>query len=763
MREEKKIWRFIVCLSAVVLCFIALSVTEVEAACSHPSVGWVTAVQPTCASKGRRDYICQRCGTVFNSADLDKVPSHSFNRSSASCTEDKVCSVCGYVAQSRTGHSMTWVTVSNPTCTSEGYRDYKCSKCGVVTNSASIGRVSHSPNMSSASCTEDKRCTMCGCVLQSKTGHHYSDQYYTKAPTCNAGGAMLQKCSGCGETKIVQVGPTGKHNYKAESTNATCTQPGSSYEICTVCKLKRNVTNTNPLGHLFDESNYTVTKAPSATETGAGVCRCKRSGCDATRTITIPATGKVEPEDPCKNGHTNSGQLKKQAATCENDGWQISICSRCGAELGQKAVLKALGHRWDSGKLVKSDSVYNYYEYHCLNSGCSEIKSIKETITAENSTAGAVAGAETGVKNNPCANGHISNGAPTTIVNPTCKTTGIKVLLCSRCGVQLGEQIVIPKREHNWSEGVFISSDNKVNRYQYHCLYSDCDATKTEEIAVNEDSSGSISKDKPTIAEQKDPSGCKAGNHQWTDYVERSVATCKTGAVFTRNCTVPGCNAVESYIGPVGTHVLRKVDVPSTCQTKGYTANECVFCNRLFSVKEKKIGKHKYTGWTCIQKETCYLNGRYSRYCTVCNHYDYKIKNKLEHEAKSKLKVQKSTCVTAGYKVEICKNCGKEMGDRITLKLASHKVNWITHTDSSTGKVTLTGTCSVCQKQFIKDGKKGSKAQEVTSQTPAPLNVHQCSFVYERIDDDHIRIYCSDPTCLYSKPKQVDYNTYHKK
>lgn len=739
MLNRRRIIKWLACISVLAIGFIALGNYEAKAACSGHTYTWVTEKNPTCASDGYRNYKCTKCGNIANSASIPKVNSHSYNIGSATCSQSKVCTVCGHVAQNATGHSYSWVTVSNPTCTSEGYREYRCSKCQIVQNSSSISRVSHSPNMSSATCTENKVCTMCGCTLQSKTGHNYTDQYYTKKPTCTEGGAMLQKCSGCGDTKTVSVGKTGhSFNGQTKKVEPTCTEDGYTAVVCSKCSTIGSKSVIGALGHQIDEAVYTVVKEPTETSTGTGRCFCKRSGCSYYRDITLPMAKPKEKEDPCKNGHINNGAVTKVDSTCYSEGYQIQLCSRCGVELGSRTVIPKKSHNWGSGKLLTSTDGYEIYEYRCTNSGCSESKTEKKEKKIDDG--------------NPCKNGHASNGVQTK-VDSTCYSEGYQVLKCTRCGAELGNRTPIAKKEHKWDNGTVITSGDTYDVYKYKCLNPGCNEVKTE----NKDKKANPG-DNVSQPHQPDPSECLAGHHDWSDYVETSIATCKMGAVYTRRCTIYGCGATETYTGPVGDHLFRTIDDPATCVKVGHSGQECCFCGKLLNYKEMPMVKHKYTKWECIQKENCYLMGNYVRHCTVCNHYDYKKVNKTTHVAKNKYKViTEATCTKEGVKVKYCKNCGKEM-DKVTIPAKGHNVlAWTPYKDPKTGKSMSVGSCKYCGELFTREtsGKKKTSKEKMD-----PLPKIQYTFT-PTMSEEKLKMTYIDPETGKEKSKKITIDEYY--
>ena len=80
-----------------------------------------------------------------------------------------------------------------------------------------------------------------------------------------------------------------EHNYVRQERPATCTQDGYVKYVC-ACGSSYNEAVYPALGH--DWGSGTVTKQPTATETGVRTYTCTR--CSATKTETIPATGSVD-------------------------------------------------------------------------------------------------------------------------------------------------------------------------------------------------------------------------------------------------------------------------------------------------------------------------------------------------------------------------------------------------------------------------------------------------------------------------------------
>ena len=153
--------------------------------------------------------------------------------------------------------------VKEATCTSEGYKLKKCSKCGAE-EMERIGKKDHT-------------------WVQSK----HQDA------TCVEGGYTEYKCSACGETKRDEISATGKHHFTVvkEVVAPTYTSEGYTIYKCETCDEteKRDVV---PM--LVPESNGASSGGSSAvtlTVTGAGAY--ETSIADGRYTVAVPAETAV--------------------------------------------------------------------------------------------------------------------------------------------------------------------------------------------------------------------------------------------------------------------------------------------------------------------------------------------------------------------------------------------------------------------------------------------------------------------------------------
>ena len=151
--------------------------------------------------------------------------------------------------------------VKEATCTSEGYKLKKCSKCGAK---------------------ELER------IAVDKEAHNWVENRHQDA-TCTKGGYTEYKCSACGETKRDEISATGKHHFTVVKEVVTPTYTSEGYTIykCETCDEteKRDVV---PM--LVPESNG-GSSAVTLTVTGAGAY--ETSIADGRYVVAVPAETAV--------------------------------------------------------------------------------------------------------------------------------------------------------------------------------------------------------------------------------------------------------------------------------------------------------------------------------------------------------------------------------------------------------------------------------------------------------------------------------------
>ncbi len=188
------------------------------------------------------------------------------------------------------------------------------------------------------------RCTVCNTVLSDETRtieklpHTPGEAVITNRvePTCAEEGSYheLVLCKVCGETltdetkSIPKLPHTAGEVRQDELVAPTCTEEGSYWEVtlCAVCgqEMRHRTVMVRPLGHDFGE--WTVTEAPTCTETGKRVSTCVR--CGEPVTDVAPALG-----------HDWGAWEVVIAPDYGVEGLQKRVCSRCDAEQTQRLTI----------------------------------------------------------------------------------------------------------------------------------------------------------------------------------------------------------------------------------------------------------------------------------------------------------------------------------------------------------------------------------------------------------------------------------------
>ena len=179
-----------------------------------------------------------------------------------------------------------------------------------------------------------------------KCEHSWELDRMLQEPTCTKAGTAVYRCSGiCGIEKAEEVEALGHIWDEGSITKeATCTANGTKTYTCTRsgCGKKKTEVITK-LGHSYEE-NYTVDKEATCAEAGSKSRHCVR--CDAkTGVRTIKALGHK----------WNSGKITT-AATCTRKGIRTYTCTVCKAT--KKESIAAKGHKWSAWKTTAEATVF---------------------------------------------------------------------------------------------------------------------------------------------------------------------------------------------------------------------------------------------------------------------------------------------------------------------------------------------------------------------------------------------------------------------
>lgn len=152
-----------------------------------------------------------------------------------------------------------WVVVNDSTCSSEGL--------------------------------EERRCTRCGEVLESKTiakkDHSYGEWTVDKEPTCTETGSKHRTCNNCGAEEKEDIDALG-HDYHSWGEEATCTKDGFIVDVCSRCGDQQNYQVLPATGHHY--SDWAVDKEATTDSEGLKSRTC--SICGEKETEIIPKLEK---------------------------------------------------------------------------------------------------------------------------------------------------------------------------------------------------------------------------------------------------------------------------------------------------------------------------------------------------------------------------------------------------------------------------------------------------------------------------------------
>lgn len=240
-------------------------------------------------------------------------------------------------------------TVTKPTCSSEGYTEYRCTECSITYISDYVAKTEHNWKTVSSeepTCTEAgslvRECKACGEreVKQSgePLGHSYDNGIIT-SPTCTTEGYTTYTCGRCGKTFKDSYTAVSNHRYhKTYTENATCAKTGFDLYSCEYCGTSYQITIPT-LEHMWQVVNYAATHD----EGGWSLYTC--SSC--TLSMRGNFTDKLD--------YTLIWSVTTQP-TCESVGIKRGVCSDgCGYSLTEE--IPALGHSYGEWTSIKKATV----------------------------------------------------------------------------------------------------------------------------------------------------------------------------------------------------------------------------------------------------------------------------------------------------------------------------------------------------------------------------------------------------------------------
>ncbi len=668
-----------------------------------------TVVDPDCKNMadGYTLHECQYADCDYSVKDSWVKAEHTPNIKAATCTVDKICTVCETLLEEHTGHTPG----AEPTCTT------------------------------------DQICTVCKAVLVGKLGHtEVIDE--AVAATCDGTGLTAGKhCSVCDVVLVKQevVDALG-HNYTSEVTKQpTCTEEGvTTY----TCKNDAKHTYTEPIAKLGHDLTQHGAQAPTCTEIGWEAYEtCKREGCGYTTYKELPANGHTEVKHDAKaptcteigwdayvtcsecdyttynelaaKGHTEI-EHDAQAPTCTEIGWDAYVtCSEC--DYTTYNPIKETGHTYGEWVTVKAATCAEEgrKERYCAACDAFEFETIaKSLIHSYGPMANIAATCETdgrrgGTQCSVCGDisvqptvvpalGHKYEGTVTTA--PTCETAGVKTFVCANDAAHtytedidaLGHDIVTDAAVAPTCTETGLTAGS-------HCSRCDDKTVKQEIVealghSFTEEETGKECIGRVcTVCEE---TILASKEHAWNDGEITEAATCVKLGTMTYTCTVCGGTRTEDIA--LVDHTYETVVTDPTCTADGYTTYTCSVCGDTYTDDIVKTEGHAW-GEPVVTAPTCGKGGFTTRECTACDAvetYD-ETEPTGDHTWGEWIIINDATCTEAGEKKHVCSVCDAEEKETIDAK---------GHLDD----VTLAAVAPTCTATGLTEGKKCSACGEVT-------------------------------------------------
>ena len=242
---------------------------------------------------------------------------------------------------------------------------------------------------------------------------------------------------GTEQTVTVQV---PEHNYIATVVEPTCTEQGYTLYTCSNCGASYQDNYTDPTGH--DWGEWTIEVAPTCVNEGTEIRTCANCGEEESRTVAA-------------TGHSFEDTVVEP--TCTEKGYTVHTCSVCGFSYSDTEV-DALGHSWGEWTVVKDANCNAPGEQVRTCSVCGETQS--EVILPS---------------------GHTYE---TTVIAPTCASSGYTKHTCLLCGVTYATDVIDPLG-HNWGEWVLTEEGDCFHKGVETRTCAACNETETRETELN--------------------------------------------------------------------------------------------------------------------------------------------------------------------------------------------------------------------------------------------------------------------------------------
>ena len=567
-----------------------------------------------------------------------------------------------------------------PTCNAHGYVMHTCKNCGDISITDYVNPLGHSytytlgisPTESSGG-TIIGRCSRCGdeksIALPALNKSNYS-YTVTSASTCVAAGNAVYKYSSStyGTYSFSVTLPLAAHNYKAITTEPTCTADGSTQYTCTNCSANYTVILT-ATGHVYDE----IITQPTCTSQGYTTFKCI-SCADSYKSALISALGH------------NYAYAVTTTPTTSASGVLTGTCSRCSTnttvtlpklnatDYTYTVVTAATCTANGTGRYTWKTTTYGTFKFDVSIPKTDHSYTYAVTTAPTTSTTGELTGT--------CS----KCGGTTTVTLPKLNTTDYnysvtKAATCTATGTgrytwktttygTFYFDVTIPKTAHSYTTTVTQPACTAQGYTTHTC--SVC---------------GYSYKDSYT----------NALGHSWDAGTVTLEPTETEPGVKTFTCTRCGETKTEPIPATGHTHNYTATVVASTCTERGYTIHACACGDSYIDAYTAALG-HAWDAGVVTTKPTETTTGIMTYTCTRCGATRTESIPELGHKHQYTETVTAPTCTEKGYTTHTC-SCGESYVDSYVDALGHAWDNGkVTTQPTETTAGVKTFTCTRCSK-----------------------------------------------------------------
>ena len=570
------------------------------------------------------------------------------------------------------GSAVEAVKTVKPTCISDGYTVYKCTRCNDTYNGDVVKALGHEyqPVTTNATCTEDgyvtHTCTRCKESYTEpgleKLGHvEIMDTEAVDATCTETGMSASSHCERCDEIlSEAEVIEALGHDYESVVTDPTCTESGYTTYTCTRCEEAYVDDETEALGHTF--TSWEVAELATPEKEGLETRTCEVCEYIETRTFEY-----VE--------HTYETEVIE--STCVEKGYTKHTCTECGFtyqdnytdlsdhDYGQWYVETEATHE-ETGVERRDCELCDAYETREIDVEEHEYTStvVAPTCTAEGYTLYTCECGESYKEEFTGMTQH-SYGEMSVLKEADCLNGGTKMHVCEACGHE--EIIQVEPLGHHYESEIIKPSCTEGGYTKHQC-------ERCEESYISD----------PT----------EAKGHEMTEWMSVLEATCLESGTEMKDCLM--CDYYETREVEALGHEYEEKIVNPDCVNDGYTEHSCIRCDESYIDTIVESNGHGYGEWIVELEATCLEEGRQKRICTGCSEEEIEVLPKIDHKAVIDEAVE-STCTelgwTEGAHCEMCQSVLVEQ--EVTEALGHDEIEEVIEPTCSTVGYTL-HTCSRC-------------------------------------------------------------------